>query len=190
MSSAVRYREHGNPHSHIVGWLVVYEAATPGIETGDNSTLRLDLDNEPQPDILLRIDSELGGGSWIDENGYLEGSPELVAEVAASSVSYDLHEKLSAYRRNGIREYVVWRVGDRAIDWFILRKGEYVRQEPDATGLCRSEAFPGLWLEPTALIRGDMSTVLQRLREGLASQEHTEFVARLQRAGKETQSPK
>jgi len=179
MPSPVNQRKHGGPQTDVVTWLGVYRASTPGVETGDNSTVRLDLDNEPQPDALLMVDPALGGQARIDEDGYVSGAPELVAEVAATSASYDLHDKLGAYRRNGVREYVVWRVLDNEVDWFILRGAQYVRMDKDAAGLYHSEAFPGLWLDPAALIRRDLATVLQRLEQGLSSVEHTGFVARI-----------
>ena len=99
---------------------------TPGVACGDNGTVLLDLDNEPQPDLFIRILPEFGGQSG-DRGDYVAGAPELVAEVTASSASYDLHDKLRAYRRNGVREYVVWRVWDREIDWFMFREGTYER---------------------------------------------------------------
>ncbi len=36
-------------------------AFTPGVRCYDNATVRLDLDNEPQPDVQLRIEPEHGG---------------------------------------------------------------------------------------------------------------------------------
>lgn len=93
----------------------------------------------------------------------------------------DLHDKLHAYRRNEVREYVVWRVWDRAIDWFVLRDDRYQRLQLDAEGQYQSEIFPGLWLAPAALLRSDLAQVLAVLQQGLASPEHAEFVNRLQR---------
>ena len=177
--SPVRHRYHGHQHTHLIGWLVQYEANTPGVEASDNVTVRLDLDNEPQPDALLFIDPACGGQARIDADGYIEDAPELVAEVAASSASYDLHAKLRVYRRNGVREYIVWRVLDQEIDWFVLRAGQYERLPLDAAGLYRSEAFPGLWLDPAALLRGDLATVLAIVQRGLASPEHAAFATRL-----------
>jgi len=177
--SPVRHRHHGAPHALLVSWLGQYIAGTPGVEISDNSTVRLDLDNEPQPDALLFIDPACGGQTHVSSDGYIEGSPELVAEVASSSVSYDLHAKLHAYRRNGVREYIVWRVLDQAIDWFVLRAGQYEPLPVDANGLLRSEVFPGLWLDPAALLRGDLATVLAIVQQGLGSPEHATFVARL-----------
>ncbi len=107
MPSPVRFSQHGRPHSHLMGWLVLYEAGTPGVQAGDNSTVRLDVDNEPQPDASLLIDPERGGQTRLSKDGYIEGAPELVAEVASSRASYDLHDKQNIYRRNGVREYVV-----------------------------------------------------------------------------------
>jgi Uma2 family endonuclease len=180
--SPVRHRFHGEPHSYVMGWLVLYKAHTPGVQVSDNSTVRLDLDNEPQPDALLLIAPERGGQTHLSEDGYIEGAPELVMEVASSSASYDLHAKLHVYRRNGVQEYVVWRVLDEEVDWFVLREGQYERLQPDSDGLFRSEVFGGLWLDPAALVREDLATVLTTVQQGLASSEHAAFVARLHAA--------
>jgi Uma2 family endonuclease len=136
------------------------------------------MDNEPQPDGVLFIAPDRGGQVQIVD-GYIERAPELVGEVSASTVSIDLHAKLNAYRRNGVREYVVWRVRNAAVDWFVLRGGQYERLPPTPAGLFQSEVFPGLWLDPAALVRLDLAAVLQTLQQGLASPEHAAFVARL-----------
>ncbi|HEX5106236.1 MAG TPA: Uma2 family endonuclease, partial [Pirellulaceae bacterium] len=116
MPSPVRVYRHGKPHADVIGWMFVYRAATPGVDGGDNTTARLDLENEPQPDALLFVEPARGGQVKISEDDYIEGAPELVAEVASSSVSFDLNSKLHVYRRCGVKEYVVWRVLDKAID--------------------------------------------------------------------------
>ena len=179
MPSPVRHRRHGRPHLQLAGWLAAYEAGTPGVEASDNGTARLDLANEPQPDALLLIDPARGGQARISADDYVEGAPEWVGEVAASSVSIELNTKLAIYQRNGVLEYVVWRVLNRAIDWFLLRDGQFERLEPDAQGILRSTVFPGLWLDAAALVRGDLATVLAVLQQGLASPEHAAFVAQL-----------
>jgi Uma2 family endonuclease len=180
--------EHAAPHFDVIGWLAYYRAATPGISGGDNGTLRLDLDNEPQPDAFLRIRAEHGGQARVDEDGYISGAPELAAEVARSSVSIDLHAKLHVYRRNGVREYLVWRIDDQAIDWFVLREGRYEPLAPTAEGLYQSEVLPGLWLDVAALLRGDLATVFQTLQRGLDSPEHAAFVHRLHEAAAQGRS--
>jgi Uma2 family endonuclease len=180
MPSPVRHKGHSSPHSRLVTWLGMYETDTAGVESGDNGTIRLDLDNEPQPDAFLIILPERGGQARISADDYIEGAPELVAEVASSSVSVDLGKKLNAYRRNGVQEYVVWRVLDRQVDWFINREGQFDRLAPAADGILRSTVFPGLWLDPGALVRGDKQTVKRILEQGLSSPEHAAFVARLQ----------
>jgi Uma2 family endonuclease len=147
----------------------------------------LDLENEPQPDGFLRILPEYGGQSR-DRGDYVEGAPELIAEVAASSASYDLHDKLRAYRRNEVREYVVWRVWDEAFDWFVPREGRYERLAPAAAGVYRSEVFPGLWLDTAALMAGRLDQAIQVAQQGLASPEHAGFVARLRQAQAEKQA--
>jgi Uma2 family endonuclease len=177
--SPVRHKNHGRPHSHLIGWLINYEVATPGVETSDNSTLVLDLENAPQPDALLFIQPDHGGQVKINEEGYIEGAPDLVAEIAASSASYDLHDKLDVYRRNGVREYVVYRVLDGQVDWFVLKGGQFEALEPSADGLLRSITFPGLWLDPAALVRGDLATILAVVQQGAHSPEHAAFAVKL-----------
>ena len=183
--SPVRYTQHGQPNRYVETWLGVYEAATPGVGGAGNATVRLDLDNEPQPDSLLRINQ--GGRSSVDEDGYLVGPPELVFEMAASSASYDLHDKLRAYRRNGVQEYVVWRVLDNALDWLVLRESTYEKLEPDEAGVLRSEVFPGLWLNLNALLTREMHAVLATLQDGLGSPEHAAFVTRLSGIAEQTE---
>ncbi len=176
MASPVRVRRHGVPHSDIIGWLSTYRAATPSVNQTDNSTLRLDLDNEPQPDVSVWIE---GGNAFVDEDDYLQGAPELLVEVAGSSAAIDLNQKLQAYRRNGITEYLVLLTHEQEVRWFSFTDGETVQLQPDGDGVLRSRAFPGLHLQPTSFWQGDLAGVLAVLRSGLATPEHAAFVARL-----------
>jgi Uma2 family endonuclease len=177
--SRVRLHGHGQPHVHLITWIGTYEAATHGTLAGGNSTARLDLENELQPDALLMIDPARGGQAKISDDDYVEGGPELVCEVAASSVSIDLHRKLDAYRRNRVREYIVRITNEPDVRWFVLKCGRFEQMPPDAEGLLRSEVFPGLWLDPAALLRGDLLRVLDTLRRGIDSPEHAAFVQKL-----------
>lgn len=175
VASPLRIKSHGEPHAYIMAWLGVYKAATPGVGLADNTTVLIDADNEPQPDALLRI--EIGGQSRINQDDYLEGAPELIVEIAASSASYDLHEKLKIYRRNQVQEYLVWRVYDRQFDWFRLKEGEYILLEPNTDEIICSQVFPGLWLAKSALLAGNLAKVLSVLQQGLSTPEHRNFVA-------------
>ncbi|MDB9521672.1 Uma2 family endonuclease [Dolichospermum circinale CS-1225] len=177
VASPLRIKSHGEPHAYIMTWLGVYKAATPGIGFADNATVLIDTDNEPQPDALLRI--ETGGQSRINKDDYVEGAPELIVEIAASSASYDLHEKLKVYRRNQVQEYLIWRVYDYQFDWFKLQQGEYIQLQPNADNIICSQVFPGLWLDKIALLGGDLGKVLTVVQQGLASPEHEDFISRL-----------
>jgi Uma2 family endonuclease len=170
---------HSEPQFDVVTWLGLYRVATPGIAGSDNGTLRLDPKNRPQPDAALRVLPEFGGRVTRDADGYLVAAPEFIFEVSGSTASYDLNVKFELYRRHGVREYVVWRVYEAAIDWFVLRDGAYVPLAPGADGVFRSEVLPGLWLDAAALIGGDLPAVMRVQQQGLASSEHAGFVARL-----------
>lgn len=179
VASPVRATKHGRPHAKIMTWLGTYCAASPGVDLQDNATVRLDADNEPQPDALLRIEPEVGGNSRISEDDYIEGSPELIAEIAASSASYDLNDKLNAYRRNGVKEYIVWQMYENLLSWFILKEGRYILLEADKSGIISSETFPGLWLAVDALREGNLAEVLTVLLQGLQTDEHQKFAQSL-----------
>jgi Uma2 family endonuclease len=179
MASPLRFEPHAEPHADLMGWLWSYKIATPGIRLGDNPTVRLDVDNEPQPDAVLLIDSRHGGATRLSDDGYIKGAPEFVAEIAASTATIDLRDKKRVYRRSMVKEYLVWQVMDRRIDWFSLQEEEYTSLLPDAAGIIRSRVFPGLWLAVSALLDGDMPSAIATLQTGLNSDAHQEFVQQL-----------
>jgi Uma2 family endonuclease len=180
MPSPVSWEFHGGPHADVCGWLAQYKAFTPGTDAGDNATVRLDDDNEPQPDLSLLIRPEFGGQIELDADGYVVGSPELVVEVSASSVGIDRNRKFEMYGRFAVREYIILRTEDEELDWFIRRGRRFVPLTPDKTdGLLKSETFPGLWLDAAALVRRDLAAVLTALTHGVRSAEHAKFVKRL-----------
>ena len=184
MASPVRIDQHGEPDSLIQTWLGNYAVATPGVKSATNSTTRLGPDDVPQPDGLLRIVPECGGQGRLDAKGYFRGAPELVAEVAASTASLDAREKLATYRRAGVREYLLWRTADEAVDWWVLEEDEYRALPSGADGVLRSRVFPGLWLDTLALLDGDGARLMGKLQEGLQSTEHAAFVAELRKRAK------
>ena len=177
MPSLVRTDIHSAPHARIMTWLGVYWTATPGVQCADNATIHLDPDNEAQPDALLRIDEN--GPSLLNDKGYIEGAPELMVEIAGTSADYDLHEKLEAYLRNEVTEYIVWQTQEGRLDWFRLVNEEYVPMVPDTEGLIESQAFPGLRLAVNALMEGDLAAVLSELQRGLETDEHAAFIRQL-----------
>ncbi|MBL8728726.1 MAG: Uma2 family endonuclease [Planctomycetes bacterium] len=183
VGSPVRLVQHGLPERILSRWLGWFQDQTPGVVVSGNTTVRLDQDNEPQPDLLARLPEGAGGRSRAAADGHLEGPPELVVEIAASSVSYDLHQKFHAYRRSGVLEYLVHRVDDGEVDWFVLERGAYRRQEMDADGILRSRVFPGLWLDVEALLRQHELALQAAIHRGCSTDEHAEFVARLAAAG-------
>ncbi len=184
--AALRFKSHGQPHSYLTTWLGVYQALTPGTSSAIEPTTRLDRQNYPQPDAVLMIDHSRGGQARLSQDDYVQGAPELAVEISASSVSIDLGRKKAAYCRCGIKEYIVWRVFDRALDWFHLQtradgSRAYAKLPVDAANVIKSPTFPGLWLPPEALLSGNMAQVLAQLQIGLTTNEHTAFVAQLNR---------
>jgi len=164
VASPLRTAQHGIPHATVIGWLFAYVSPHAGLRVSDNATVFLGPDSEVQPDACLIATPTRGGNARLTDDGYITGAPELVVEIAASSASYDLHDKLEAYREAGVPEYIVWRTVDQAFDWFELHDGIYVRREPDAKGVIESRLFPGLRLNVTKLLAGDNTGVLAELR--------------------------
>jgi Uma2 family endonuclease len=163
VASPVRQRGHGGETNIVQLWLGTYAVRFPDLDVGNNSTVILDADNEVQPDGFLYWLDAARPGAHLNDRGYVHGAPLLVVEVTASTASYDLHDKLRAYRRNGVREYIVWRTLDGELDWFRLIDGDYVRIAPDERGIIESTVFPGLRLSVPALLARDRAAVLAAL---------------------------
>jgi hypothetical protein len=159
-------------------WLSYYQENTPGVEALDNASTAMGLKSEPQPDALLRILPEYGGRTQTDRR-FVVGVPEFVAEIAHTSRFTDLGPKFEDYERVGVLEYLVRAVEPDEIHWFVLRKGRLIDLVPGPDGIFRSEVFPGLWLDPDALIKGDTRRLRAIVDEGCATPEHAAFVARL-----------
>jgi len=179
VASPIRIRQHSQPHGHIILWLGTYCAATPGLYFSDNGTVRMDAENEPQPDVALWLDEAVGGQARIDEDDYLAGAPELIIEVAASSAAYDLHDKQQVYQRNRVQEYLILLTYEQRVIWFSWQQGEYVELTADPQGILRSQSFPGLWLHAEHFWAGDLAGLLAILQQGLQSPGHTAFVEQL-----------
>ena len=176
VSSPLKLR-HGTNHLSLGTLFFAYQGHTPGVECEDNTTVQLGEESEPQPDLYLRILPEYGGQSRTTEDDYLAGAPELVAEIAQSSQSIDLHTKLLDYARYGVREYLVVCLREGQLRWFDLPADEELH--PDRDGVYRVRVFPGLWIHGTALLAKDYGRLMATLQQGLAAPEHAAFVARL-----------
>ncbi len=137
--------------------------------------------SEPQPDLILRVLTEHGGRSRYNDDEYLVGPPELVAEVAHSSLAIDMNRKRLDYQAAGVREYVVFSVEERELHWFHFPSRRKLK--PDRNGLWKSRIFPGLWVDGTALAARDAARLIAAVQQGRASPEHAAFAARLADAG-------
>jgi Uma2 family endonuclease len=173
MASPLR-RSHGTHHVFLSALFGQYMMHTPGVEAGDNASLLLGEDSEPQPDLYLRILPEYGGQSTTTPDDYVDGAPELVLEISLSSRSLDLHRKREDYQKYGVREYLVWVPPLGTMYWFDLAGS--VEHLPQTAGVIQSREFPGLWLDVAALASQQHQTALTTLQAGLASPEHAEFV--------------
>jgi Uma2 family endonuclease len=171
-------RPHGRTHVLLSRWLDTFAEATPGTEVFDSATTILDPDAEPQPDLCLLI-TPPQHGQTREEREYIVGPPEFIAEVASSSESIDLHRKRDDYERTGVKEYLIVLLRQQRVVWFVRRNAHFEEIQLGENGLLRSEVFPGLWLDPAALLNHDRRRLLDVLQLGLATPEHAELVARL-----------
>ena len=183
MASPVSYQNHVRQDIHLGGLLFLYSSQTPGVSPGNNATVLLDSSNEPQPDQVLFIEPACGGRVTINGDGYIKGSPELVVEISGTTAGIDMGKKREIYRRNDVKEYIVWRVYDDEIDWFTLQGQEWKTLSP-VEGILKSNVFPGLWLNLQALFDDNKKDSIATLNRGLATSEHAEFVMRLSQPSK------
>jgi Uma2 family endonuclease len=180
VNSAAISTRHGRPQGIILRWLYEYESHTPNAEVFPPVTSILSDEDVPEPDAVMYIDHPKHGNCQIEEKGYLEGAPELVVEIAASSSSKDLHVKKRVYQKAGVKEYIVWRTVRPGFDWFVLKEGEYVSLMADPNdGYLKSCAFPGLWMDLEALLSMDKRKVIERMQASFNTSEHRDFVAKL-----------
>ena len=168
---------HSTPHGNVAYWLHHYKRFTPGVLASTDGTAVLGDDSEPQPDAALRIG--IGGQTRLSPAGYVTGCPELVCEIASSTAAYDLHAKRRDYEQYGAQEYVAVVVRTPRVVWFRRDGDRLVEVPPDVDGIYRSRAFPGLWLDPAALLTGDLHRLAAVLEQGLATPEHAAFAADL-----------
>jgi Uma2 family endonuclease len=171
-------RAHGKAHVPVILWLDYFAENTPGVEVLDNATTILGWKSEPQPDAMLRILPECGGRTR-DEKGIIHGAPELVVEVAKATRYVDLGPKLTDYEQAGVLEYVVRALDPDEVVWYEQDQGVLEQRPLPGDGICRSTAFPGLWLDPVALVNGDRRRLRAVLDLGCATAEHAAFVSRL-----------
>jgi Uma2 family endonuclease len=173
--------DYGEMTMTVSGWLFRYKMNTAGLR-GGNCTIKMDVLSEVEPECSLRIPASLGGRSWVDEDGYLCGAPELLVEVDDQSRDLDLVLKKYEYERIGIREYVFVGIHPQELLRFIRRGNHFEDWPPGQDGIYRSEVFPGLWLDPKALYAQDLDRLGEVLEQGVATPQHADFVARLARA--------
>jgi Uma2 family endonuclease len=172
--------QHGNNDLRLGTVLDIYRSKTKGVFAGHNVTVILGKKDEVQPDVVLRVLPAYGGQSKDTGKAkarYILGAPELIAEVAYSSRSIDLHLKRERYTSAGAREYLVVCLEPETIYWFDLRNNQELKA--DADGIFRSIVFPGLWVHAAGLLQLDYDVVMDVLNQGLKSKEHADFVKRL-----------
>lgn len=171
-------RMHGVYHVMVSMLFGIYSGKTNGAEAGDNATLLLGVDSEPQPDLYLRVLPEFGGLSRTTPDDYVAGALELVVEIALSSRSLDLHAKFRDYQKYGVKEYLVLIPTLNAFAWYDLAQDRELAMPADR--VVRSVQFPGLWLSVDAILNRDHKAAMQFLDAGLATTEHQQFTQQLQ----------
>jgi Uma2 family endonuclease len=177
MSSPLR-KAHSDYDDELGFAFGLYRRATRGVEVLHNATAVLSFTSEPQPDLGLRIRPEYGGRSRDTEDGYIEGPPELLAEIAYSTQAIDLHQKKTDFQQAGVQEYLVLCIEEQQLHWFNFKARRPI--SPDAKGIYRSRIFPGLWIDGPALLARKSARVARVVQQGLRSSEHAAFVKRLQ----------
>ena len=125
---------------------------------------------------------EFGGQASVEERGvskYVVGAPELDVEIGFTTQAFDLDETFKAYESAGVQESLVILIEEREVRWFRRIEGQFSLVATDPDGLFRSSVFPGLWLDPKALLERDAARLVATVLQGTETPEHAAFVARL-----------
>ena len=170
--------EHSEPHFDLIFWLGLYCFASVGVAGADNGILRstwtmsrslmhffessLNLaDSRARAPTTTLRDARTGCGNRREQ-----------CKLRPSRKT----ERLSPQRSSRIRCLACVRQGNRLVHFC---DGTYEHLEPGADGVLRSRVFPGLALDATAFLNGDMARVNTVMQESLKSPEHAAFVERL-----------
>ena len=86
-------------------------------------------------------------------------------------------EYATSHAAAGALEYLVLNLRDSRLHWFDLKANQELTADPD--GIIRVRVFPGLWIDPAAVVARDLRALLATLDKGLASADHAAFVAEL-----------
>ena len=177
---------HGGIHPRLSSIFDAYAASIPGIQTYIEPTVILSDADEVQPDLVLRILPNFKGqtsdvwyrrGKKFERGPFIKGAPELVAEIAYSSRSVDLHLKRRRYESAGVLEYIVVCLEQQNLLWFDLAHESQVLEKED--GIFRSKVFPGFWIHEQGLFDMDYKLVMDTVHMGSCTVEHQEFVKEL-----------
>jgi hypothetical protein len=168
---------HARDHATLSALLGLYHTYTPGTDAWASVSTILGDETEVQPDVSLSLLPECGGQWHVTDEDYIEGAPELVAEIALSSYAIDLHDKRDAYQAAGVKEYIVLNLEDTEFVWFDFAGQGSIA--PDKKGIMRSRVFPGLWINAPALLGDDGKALMASLNRGLKSAAHAAFVKKL-----------
>ena len=182
---------HTHPIRVMQGLLSAYTRQTPGVIDYTESGVTLPVEEtsaDVSPDLCLVVQPGRGGQMSVDDAGYFVGPPELVVEVANSSLSYDLGEKRDLYEAAGVQEYLVHATRERRL-LMMRRDGDRFRTVmPDADGVLASRIFPGLVFDTAAIIADDIAAAEATLDRVMQSPEvaaaHQNLVASLAEAAK------
>ena len=168
---------HGQMSATLNGGIGLSRVGLTGIHGGVRTTTVLGDDSEVQPDATLRF--PIGGTSAVNDDDYLVGCPELVCDVVDTADAHALTARRADDERYGATEVVMVTVREPRVLWLVGEGDRLTERSPDADGVYRSGVFPGLWLDPAALLAEDMQRLLDVLRQGLATPEHAAFAASL-----------
>jgi Uma2 family endonuclease len=184
MASPLRL-PHGKYHLKLGMVVDHYVSKTPGVDAADNATAILGEESEPQPDLSMWVSEACGGRAKANADQYLEGPPELIAEIAHSSVAIDLHKKREDYKAAGVLEYLVLCIAEQEIIWFHFPSGKEIKATKE--GVFKSKVFPGFWLDGPALLARDSEQLRVTVQQGLETKEHAAFVKRLEKSRKKSE---
>ena len=173
---------HGGATAKLCYALGTYDMVTPGVECLPRVTVLLDDETEAEPDLCLRLEREIGGTSWIDEDDFVAGPPECLIEVSDHDTEQiDKCDKFRAYEKGGVREYIIILIREARVLWFVRQDGWFVESAIPSDGILCPRSFPGLRLDTGAVFTRDLHRMHSVAESGADTPEHAAFVAELAR---------
>ncbi len=152
-----------------------YRLYTPGIYVCLHVPVVLDDQTRVVPGLIAMVNHGRLKQCEPVEHGF-EGPPNFILDVFDSDELPEYESRRAIFERFGVVEYVAVETAECPIlHWNRHNGSHFETAHPDAHGVIKSKALPGLWIPVKALAARDWWMILVAIERGVTRRGHHEF---------------